>query len=152
MNVVTDRQDHCVLTNATPIDPTTKGVSSCKEGLLQDLTPFPSTLGKLAQETRTIIHFIQALMRSPDHDTVGVLLCVSRPDEIRKLTKEMGLSDEDFAVFTADEELNSLGSGRPRSARVLFTTQQMVERRCEGKLFKDVEVFHFRGHPRSVRI
>lgn len=207
MNVITDRRDNCVLTNATNTDPITKRVNSCKEGLLQNLTPFPSTLGRLSKETlsglqsffdqetthqpsqamwesltdlavtlermadgecpplyhlssldpgvgktRTIIHFIQSLMRSPDHDTVGVILCVSRLDEIRKLTNEMGLSDRDFAVFTGDDGLNTLGSGRPHSARVLFTTQQMVERRCDGKLFKDADVFHFHGQPRSVRI
>ncbi len=111
-----------------------------------------SSLDPGVGKTRTIIHFIQSLMGSPDHDTVGVLLCVSRLDEIRKLTKEMGLSDNDFAVLTADKDLNALGCGRPHSARVLFTTQQMVERRCEGKLFKDVNVFHFNGRQRSVRI
>ncbi len=111
-----------------------------------------SSLDPGVGKTRTIIHFVQALMSSPDHDTVGVLLCVSRLDEIRKLTDEMGLSDDDFAVFTADENLNRLGSGRPHSARVLFTTQQMVERRCEGKLFKDADVFHFQGRSRRVRL
>jgi hypothetical protein len=111
-----------------------------------------SSLDPGVGKTRTIIHFIQALMSSPDHNTVGVLLCVSRLDEIRKLSEEMGLSSDDYAVYTADDTLNSLGCGRPHAARVLFTTQQMVERRCEGKLFKDVDVFHFHGRPRNVRI
>lgn len=207
MNVLTDIQDSYVHNDTIINDLTLKGVNLPKEPLLEDMTPLPKGLGKLATETiynlrtffkhqtshqpsqamwdaltdlagtlermadgecpplyhlssldpgvgktRTIIHFIQALMSSPDHDTVGVLLCVSRLDEIRKLSEEMGLSDDDFAVFTSDDTLNALGSGRPSSARVFFTTQQMVERRCEGRLFEDVDVFHFHGRPRMVRI
>ncbi len=51
MNVLSDMQDHCVLTNISTSYPNTKQVNSCKEGLLQDLTPFPSGLGKLTLQT-----------------------------------------------------------------------------------------------------
>ena len=41
----------------------------------------------------------------------------------------------------------------PTEARVLITTQQMIERRCHGgRHFRDVSAFHHRGQPRQVRI
>lgn len=111
-----------------------------------------SSLDPGVGKTRTIIQFTKALLASPDHADVGVLICVSRLDEIHKLTEEMELSEDAFAVLTRDDNTNTLSSTPSDKAQVLFTTQQMVESRCDHKSFSDVGVFHFSGCPRQVRI
>ena len=59
----------------------------------------------------------------------------------------------EVAVFTRDDETNALGSGDIGSARVLFLTQQMIDSRLsDGKQFKNLNFFHFRGQPRQVKI
>jgi len=111
-----------------------------------------SSLDPGVGKTQTITRFTKALMASPGHSDVGVLICVSRLSEIQSLVKDMGLDDEDYAAFTSDRSLNLLGCGKPESGRVLFTTQQMVERRCRDEFFEDVESFYYQGLPRQVRI
>lgn len=114
-----------------------------------------SSLDPGVGKTQTITHFIQALMESPDHGHVGVLVCLSRLDEIRSMVEEIGLDKEDFGVMTSDPTLNQLGRQFEEhdKARVLFTTQQMVETRCQRKSsFAAVEPFHFQSEPRMVRL
>ena len=61
MTVLTDRQDHCVLTNVSTFDPTTKEVNSCKEGLLQELTLLPPGLGRQNRLESVSRQFVNAL-------------------------------------------------------------------------------------------
>jgi hypothetical protein len=63
-----------------------------------------------------------------------------------------GLEDDQFAVLTSDNDLNALGSGLPHSSPVLFTTQQQIDRRSQGKLLADVQAFRYHGQPRVVRV
>lgn len=90
---------------------------------------------------------------SPDE---GALVGVSRKSEIETLVSQSGLPKSEFGVLTAagNEELNALGLPKERhgSARVLFTTQQMIARRCAGQRFDQTTAFHFRGKPRKLRI
>ena len=61
---------------------------------------------------------------------------MSRLREIGTLIGKIGLTREDVAVFTRDEETNALGSTDIDNARVLFVTQQMVDSRlADGKAF-----------------
>lgn len=123
-------------------------------------------------KTQTIVHFVRALMNSPVHRDVGVLICLSRLKEIKSddeeealgLVDEMALSPSDFAVLTSNAELNKLGLGSERAneARVLFTTQQMIETRTQGRpgelrrreprSFEALDEFHFRGCARQLRV
>ncbi|MGE4555565.1 MAG: hypothetical protein AB7D07_01965 [Desulfovibrionaceae bacterium] len=104
-------------------------------------------------KTQTITRFIRALMQSDQHQDAGVLLCLSRLDEIKTMVHEMGLSKQDFAIFTSDPELNAQGIDEHTEARVLFTTQQMLEKRCDGlDSFYEAEQFHFMGKPRPLRL
>jgi hypothetical protein len=66
----------------------------------------------------------------------------------------MDLLPTDFAVLTSDHELNKLGIGSARSnkARVLFTTQQMIESRGKGLHFAEIRDLQFLCRPRQVRI
>jgi hypothetical protein len=111
-----------------------------------------SSLDPGVGKTKTIIHFIQTLMLSPDHRDVGVMICVSRLEEINKLVEETGLGKQDYGVLTSNPDLNALGNVDLNQARVLFTTHQMVESRCDGGSFEVLEVFHFGGQSRQVRI
>lgn len=111
-----------------------------------------SSLDPGVGKTRIVIEFINTLIADKSYKDVGVIICVSRLDEIAGLVDSIGLPSELFVVMTSDSELNQLGSQNPGSSQILFTTQQMVERRCEGKNFKDASQFHFNGSPRQVRI
>jgi hypothetical protein len=115
---------------------------------------FLSSLDPGVGKTQTVTHFLKALTASTDHLDVGVLICVSRLDEIDRFVVEMELARIDYAVLTSDQERNKLGIGSERSrlARVLFTTQQMIESRGAGRDFDDIRAFQFFGRPRQVRI
>jgi hypothetical protein len=64
----------------------------------------------------------------------------------------MGLADTDYAVLTSDRELNKLGCGRVNEARVLFTTQQRLERRGAKQSFAEMSDLYFHGRPRQIRV
>jgi hypothetical protein len=115
---------------------------------------FLSSLDPGVGKTQTVTHFIRALTSSKEHLDTGVLICVSRLKEIQRFVDEMDLLPTDFAVLTSDHELNKLGIGSARSnkARVLFTTQQMIESRGEGRHFAEMRDFQFFARPRQVRI
>ena len=105
-------------------------------------------------KTSVLIQSLYSILYSPKHRHVSILVCVSRLDEIRKITEQATLNNAMFAAFTRDPEINALGRGidDAEKARVLFTTQQMINSRCDGKSFKDVSEFHFEGKPRGVRV
>jgi hypothetical protein len=113
---------------------------------------FLSSLDPGVGKTTTLIHFVQHLLRSEQHRDVSVLLCFSQCEEIKKLVEEIGLAEADFATLTSDEEINALSSTKPNDARVLFTTQEMIRRRCRGGSFRDAKAFHHNGSVRAVRI
>jgi hypothetical protein len=113
-----------------------------------------SSLDPGVGKTQTVIQFIRALMASKAHQDVGVLICMSRLEEIKSVVEEMALSPADYAVLTSNQELNKRGAGgdRVNEARVLFTTQQRIEKRGTGCHFAEMDEFHFLGRPRQVRI
>ena len=111
-----------------------------------------SSLDPGVGKTKTIVTFTKALLRSPIHDDVSMVIFLGRLDEIDKLVAEMDLGKQDVAVLTSNEEKNSLGNDNPNTARVLFTTQQMLVSRGDGKDFKDIEEFQYQGHIREVKI
>ncbi|SLN32579.1 hypothetical protein ROG8370_01291 [Roseovarius gaetbuli] len=111
-----------------------------------------SSLDPGVGKTTTLIRFVTELLGSEQHEGVAVLLCFSRLEEIARLVEEMGLDEADYAVLTSDDEANRLSSTLPSEARVLFTTHSMVMSRCRGHRFSDVEVFHYLGEVRAVRI
>ncbi len=102
-------------------------------------------------KTTTVIHFLKALLSSKRHEGVAAIVCAKRRDQIQDMVEDAGLSRGDFAILTADETLNALGSS-PKKARVLLTTHSMVEKRTAGRRFADVAAFHYRGVPRTVRV
>jgi hypothetical protein len=111
-----------------------------------------SSLDPGVGKTATYVHFLRELIASPDHDHVGALVCISRREQIAAVVEAAGLRREDFAVFTSDADMNSMGRPDANEARVLFTTHRMVEVRCRNGSFERAAAFHYRNKPRAVRI
>lgn len=103
-------------------------------------------------KTTALICFVHELLRSGKHKDVAVLLCFSHLEEIVRLVEEMGLDEADFAVLTSNERVNALSDTQANQARVLFTTHAMLRSRCRDLSFEEVEVFHYQGLVREVRI
>jgi hypothetical protein len=111
-----------------------------------------SSLDPGVGKTTALRFFIDTLLSKPWHQDVGVLLCVARLDEVKNLVESIGIPTELLCVMTSRVDLNAMGRASADEARVLITTQQMVERRINGGDFKDASDFHFNGHPRRVRL
>jgi len=127
-------------------------LESMANGTLDPL-PYLSPLDPGVGKTEAVVEFIRALMSSRAHRDVGVLICVSRLEEIKTLIEKMQLAKDDVGVYTADDDTNALGSGDIDNARILFVSQQMVNSRLsDGKAFKDLDLLHFGGSPRQVKI
>lgn len=115
--------------------------------------PHLSSLDPGVGKTEAIIEFVRALLSSRAHQEVGVLICVSRLEEIATLIEKLQLAKEDVGVYTTDDDTNALGSEDIDSAGVLFVTQQMVNSRLSDETeFADLDPLHFRGEPRQVKI
>lgn len=130
-------------------------LASAMEGMADgtiDPAFYLSSLDPGVGKTQTISRFIKVLVASQDHQDVGVIICVSRLSEITSLVADMDLNEEDYGVITSDKELNNSGCRDHTHGRILFTTQQMVEKRCYEQLFADTEEFNYRGQVRQVRI
>ncbi len=112
-----------------------------------------SSLDPGTGKTTVLAHFVDTLLADNSLEHVGVLVCVARLDEIKTLVHRMGLPAGWFACYTSDATVNALGGDtEPGKARALFTTQQMVERRLNGKSFAACEAFQYQGRSRNVRI
>jgi hypothetical protein len=130
-------------------------VATTLEAMAEGTCPpqiFLSSLDPGVGKTTTLIEFIKQIVASPEHCAVGVLVCLSRLDEVERLVGECGLVEADFAVLTANKDINALSSTPHFRAQVLFTTQQMLTRRCPTDGFAQSSSFHFMGSPRSVRV
>lgn len=112
-----------------------------------------SSLDPGVGKTQTLVQFIKALLSSPDQwNHVGVILCVSRLEEIAKLCDALSTVSDKLAVFTSDQEYNRKGIESVDDAQVLITTQQMLESRLAGGSFSKAGQFYYRGKPRQVRV
>jgi hypothetical protein len=113
---------------------------------------FLSSLDPGVGKSQTLIRFVDTLLASPLHEHVGVLLCVSRLSEVRRMVFDSAIPSDMLCVCTSDAELNKLGTAEMDAARVVITTQQMVERRLAERDFNDSGLFPFLGKPRAVRV
>jgi hypothetical protein len=132
----------------------TLGVMDAMANGVAERMIYVSTLDPGVGKSQAVVKFIDTLLRSREHMNVGAIICLSRLAEIAALTKEMVmLPRASYAVLTSDESTNDLGQAPVNEARVLFTTQAQIERRCrDGKLFADVKAFHFQDRPRLLRV
>jgi hypothetical protein len=113
---------------------------------------FLSSLDPGVGKSQTLIHFVDALLAMPIYEHVGVLLCASRLTEVDRMVDEIGIPPEMLCVLTSDPKCNARGTAEMDKARVLITTQQMVESRLAERTYEDAGLFPFMGKPRAVRI
>jgi len=113
---------------------------------------YVSSLDPGVGKTSAVVHFIRALLASPHHEDASVLVCLKRREQIREFVNAAQLDRSDFAILTADKELNELGADDINQARVLLTTHSMIEKRTQGRTFRNVQAFHYLDQPRNVRI
>lgn len=103
-------------------------------------------------KTITLTKFIRSLLCWKYYDNVGVLICVSRLTEVKRLVEEIGVPPDSLAVLTKDEELNKLGQRDVDKGQILITTQQMIESRLDGNSFAQAKAFFYQGVPRVLRL
>lgn len=83
----------------------------------------------------------------------GVLVALSRVEEIEAYIDRSGLGDDEFAVLVSPNyTVSSRGKQDREQAPVLFTTQEQVRARCRNSDFASIHQFHFEGRPRSCRV
>jgi hypothetical protein len=78
-----------------------------------------------------------------------------RYDEIDRFISDSMIPPDRFAVYVTETDChNDLGLGRSSTdkAQVLFTTKAQIKIRSKGKSFNEMEIFHYNGISRQVRI
>jgi hypothetical protein len=113
---------------------------------------FVSSLDPGMGKTLAVSAFLKALLASPEHSSVGVLIGLQRKSEIKDLVSACSLPKPSFAVLTADEEVNALGSSQVNGAQVLFTTQSRLWLNFYRGSFSEASAFFYQGKPRQVRV
>ena len=112
-----------------------------------------SSLDPGVGKTTLIRHFIMALLSSPLHGYVSILVCVSRLEEIDTMLAGLSPYLPEVSVWTGDEVMNAKTSTPPQEARVLLTTQQKLEAvYSRHDCFALAKGFHYLDQPREVRI
>jgi hypothetical protein len=117
--------------------------------------PHLSSLDPGVGKTTAVLHFLRVLLASPQHFDVGALICIPRLAEIESIVGEAGLSDDHYAVYSRDDNMNALGrgEGEHRNARGLFITHAMLESRVvRAGSFEAVYDFRYDGTTRAVRV
>ncbi|MBD8548538.1 hypothetical protein [Sphingomonas sp. CFBP 8760] len=92
--------------------------------------------------------------------TGGIVVFLSRHDEIRNFITGSGLEEDDYAVYTGNNDLNAMGLGNLNinEAPVLFVTQQKLQAYWDKNgdkpslTFADMSKLHYRGMPRKLRL
>lgn len=84
----------------------------------------------------------------------GVLVCVSRLDEIETYLGNAGLDQNDFAVLTSDKARNELGAPPELhdAAPIMFVTQQRLKPGRGSTPMAGLSELFYQGHPRALRI
>ncbi len=131
-----------------------KVIQGMADGKLRDQSFYISFSEPGIGKTSTVIEAVRNLTRMSEYDEVGVIILLSRLEEIRRLAEEMQLEKDEFSVICSpgrDEYL--LGNQRKQQARVMFATQQMLETKLtKSDSFEACDYFFWNGKPRQVRI
>ncbi len=131
-------------------------LEALEAGLKGDLSPHYhlSAIDPGIGKTKSVSTFLQVWKSQGFIPASSVLIGLSRLQEIDSYLEDAGLDRQDFAVLTSNDEENLKGLPEDDHgfARVMFTTQQMIERRTRGCTFAEAKEFHFEGGPRTLRI
>ena len=104
-------------------------------------------------KSSAVLAFARALLSSPGHREVGMIVCVGRIAEAQAMAEALRgrCPDASLAVMTSDDAANALSTAEPSVAQVLITTQQRIERATETQGFEACGSFYYHGAPRQVR-
>jgi hypothetical protein len=129
---------------------------SLEAGLTGNLEPayYLSAIDPGIGKTLSVATFLRLWKEAGFMPLSSVLIGVSRLDEIETYLSHSGLGHDDIAVLTSDSVVNRLGicPAQHREARVMFTSQQMIESRTKDKSFSEADEFHYLDKPRVLRI
>jgi hypothetical protein len=105
-------------------------------------------------KTLTVSRFLKAWSDRGFDPSSSVLMAFARIEQIVEFIQSSGLATSDIAVLTGDKKANALGvpEGDHGSARVMFTTHEMIRRRTRMRSFADAADFHFQDQPRTLRV
>jgi Primase C terminal 2 (PriCT-2)/RepB DNA-primase N-terminal domain len=104
-------------------------------------------------KTEATIKFIKRLLASPMHKEVAAIVLVGRLKEIDAYIDGLKLAEVDYGVLVDDPNAVKAKGTDPKKARVLFTTQQMLESRAKRYgSFNAIKEFHYDSRPRMVRV
>lgn len=115
-------------------------------------TIYLSSLDPGIGKTTVYTKFLDALLLAPSLADVGVLILVSRLDEVRSLVEQGTIPASMLSVLTSDPDLNGCGLVPANDAQVLITTQQGLEKRLRNQPFEQCSSLFYQGAPRRVRI
>ena len=144
-----------------PAKPFSKAFSALQEVMEECLhsrckPDFHVFSGDAGSGKSTAVHSFIGRWKQAGFPGVGsVVIMLGTFDEIDSYRQGCDLGDFDFACVSADAKYNSFGLGRHRAgeAQVLFTTHEQVRRRMfEQGGFEEVDLFHYQGRPRSLRL
>lgn len=118
-----------------------------------DPTLYLSSLDPGIGKTSCVVAYLRRLLQSDAHRNAGVLICVHRLDEIRRLATALSDTGGTIAIRTSDPNLNELSNAEPNEAQLLVVTQSRLERMSRGsRKFADARSLFFNGQPRPLRI
>lgn len=119
------------------------------------LSSLATGLGK----SSALVECVKLHVSKPELRDVGAVIFIEQLHQIDKIVRDMELTEDRYACLTMNDaengpRLNTLGLGRDKAgeAQILFTTQRRLENLSkDGRAFKDIDAFFFRGKPRPVK-
>src|SRR5262249_51456097 len=69
-----------------------------------------SSLDPGVGKTQAVVHFVRRLLLSESYQATGVLLLVSRLEELERLFEQIGVSKDKIAIISGDTDINQLGT------------------------------------------
>jgi len=122
-------------------------------GTLKGHAHLLASLDPGAGKTAALCSFLRSWKDQGFSPPGGALIVLATHKEILSCIDRAGLETADFAVRVGQEAvLATHGSATAESAPVLFTTQEMLRRRCQGQTFAETSCYHFHGRPRVLRV
>ena len=128
------------------------------------ISSLPCGMGK----TTALIETVKAIINLPkdiechgegfEHKEISFIIFLSKLDEIASLVERMGLDENDYSVLVNDKaEVYKRGNQNKKAARVMFTTQQMLEKlvtedKRNPKPFSEISDYFYESKPRQVRV
>lgn len=131
-------------------------LATMESGLKGTLAPsyYLSAIDPGTGKSLAVALFLKAYKDAGFLPAGGVLVCVSRLDEIDTYLRNAGLTQDEVAVLTGDKERNDLGAPIERHdlAPVMFVTQQRLEAKRGKQAMKGLTELFYMGRPRTLRI